>query len=81
MLAEEPSKLSWNQKQCVTYCFGEKKILQFLIDTAETIQTLLSMPIKDARKLVNKNSEQFADMMHYIITYALPGMQKEQFDK
>lgn len=33
--------------------FGEKKILNFLITTAERILAITEMPIKDARKTVN----------------------------
>lgn len=50
---EKETKLTQNQRNCVLFRSGEKKILHFLIDAGERILPLLNMSFKEARKEVN----------------------------
>lgn len=60
---EKDNKLSDNVRNCLLYRHGEKKILQFLLETANRILTLIPLSYKDAKREVNnyKNSEGIQD--------------------
>ena len=64
-------KLTQNQRNCVLYRSGEKKILHFLIDTAEKIIPLLGMNFKDARKEVNSYKD-FDGCLDYVKNVVYP---------
>ena len=46
--------LSSNERNCLLYRIGEKKILHFLKDAATNIIPLITMNYKDARKQISK---------------------------
>jgi hypothetical protein len=57
--------LTNNQRACVLYRSGEKKILNFLIFAAENIPPLFKMSMKEAKKTVNSNNR-FEECQTYI---------------
>jgi hypothetical protein len=67
----EDDSLTQNQRNCVLYRFGEKKILHFLIDTSKKIIPLLSMNFKDARKEVNSFKD-FDGCLEYVKNVVYP---------
>ena len=63
--------LTQNQRNCVLYRHGEKKILHFLIDTSQKIIPLLGMNFKDARKEVNGYKD-FDGCLEYVKNVVYP---------
>ena len=47
---EKEKYLSYNENNCVQYRFGEKKILNFLTDSADKFLELTTMSQRDAKK-------------------------------
>ena len=68
---DQEHNLTQNQRNCVLYRHGEKKILHFLIDSAAKIIPLLSMNFKDARKEVNGYKD-FDGCLEYVKNVVYP---------
>lgn len=75
---EQKHNLSQNYKAAVLFRSGEKKILHYLIDCSEKITMLFTMPLKEARKEVNKNAELYPEMMGYISNNVFHGLQLKE---
>ena len=64
------------------YRAGEKKILHYLIDCSDKISALFSMPLKEARKEVNKNSgKEYEGMTEYIKNNVYPALMTKEAEK
>ena len=73
---EDDSTLTSNERSCVLFRSGEKKILHFLSDASDKICQLYTLPVKDARKLVNVNSKDYENMGDYIKSTVLLALQE-----
>lgn len=72
---DKEKQLTNNQRSCVLYRSGEKKILKFLIDAADKLMNLYELPLKEARKEVNKNSSvEYEGMVDYIKVTLYPAL-------
>ncbi len=65
--------LTFNERNCVLYRSGEKKILRFLIKMAEDFLPLLDMSFKEARKTADKleEIEVCRDYLNHVILYLI----------
>ena len=61
----EGDTLTQNQRACVLYRHGEKKILHYLLFCCENIPPLFKMTLKEAKKVVNSNKA-FEESQSYI---------------
>ena len=60
------NKLTYNQKNCLIYRLGEKKLFTSHIEFISQILNLFDMPLKDARKFIEKNRVQFQYVTGYV---------------
>ena len=58
---DQNNSLTRNQRNCILYRMGEKKILKYLISFAGTIQTILKSENKDAIELAINKFDELAD--------------------
>lgn len=65
ILDNDKGELTFNQRNCVLYRFGEKKILSKLLLYCDKILPLLEMDFKQAKKTVEKCRE-LDDCSEYI---------------
>lgn len=65
--------LTYNQRNCVLFRSGEKKILHFLKDAATTFARLTKMSQKDAKKEVNQMKD-FDQCLDYFKNCILPNL-------
>ena len=63
--------LTSNERNCVLYRKGEKKILHYLLDTADKVNHVFSMTQKEARKEINSYPN-FEGSMEYFKGTLIP---------
>jgi len=72
-LDNDNGKLTFNERNCVLYRHGEKKILLSLMIFVEKFLPLLEMDFKSARKIVEKDrdldecSDYISNSIYYLI--------------
>ena len=74
---EKESGLTYNKRNCVLFRSGEKKILHFLVTTAERMIALSEMSQKDAKKHVNQLKD-FDVCMDYFKSVILPVLPQQK---
>ena len=65
--------LTYNQRNCILFTSGEKKILHFLKDAAATFGRLTKMSLKEAVKEVNLMKD-FDPCLDYFKNCILPNL-------
>jgi hypothetical protein len=68
---EKEKVLTYNERNCVLFRSGEKKILNFLINSAEKILHLSGVSQKEAKKQMN-NMKDFDACSDYFKSVFLP---------
>jgi len=64
---DETPKLTQNQRSCLLFRMGEKKILHYLIGASEKLEALGKMNVKEARKELNLHGQaKYGGMMDYV---------------
>lgn len=76
---EKEKQLTQNERSCVLFRSGEKKILHFLIDASDKIQHLFTLSLKEARRYVNIDTEYSYDpIMSYLTNFVFSGLQQKE---
>ena len=77
LLAQDDAenKLTSNQKNCLIFRLGEKRVFLNHIDFTNQMLALFDMPLKEARKSVDKNNEKWKYMLEYIKDNVFPTLQ------
>lgn len=76
---DKEKQFTQNERSCILFRSGEKKILKFLMEASVKIRHLYEMSIKNARKFVNIDSEYNYDpIMAYINSTVFPGLQLKE---
>jgi len=65
-------ELSYNKKNCLLLRIGEKRILHFIVETAEAILELSSLERPDAVKALMKQHKVFKKSMKYVQNTFIP---------
>jgi hypothetical protein len=68
---DEKKTLTRNQRNCVMFRSGEKKILLAYCDHSDRVINLFSLPHKEAMKVVNLNKKEFTNIMEYVTDVVL----------
>ena len=68
-ILEKNEGLTFNTRNCVLFRSGEKKILHFLIETADLVTEMFKLSFKDARKLLNNhpNADNIRDYCNHVV--------------
>ena len=76
---DKEQQLTQNERSCVLFRKGEKKILHYLVNAADKFHDLSKLSVKDARKEVNKDGgKNFQGMLDYASGTIIAGLVKKE---
>ena len=72
ILEEKERQLSFNERNCVLFRYGEKEILLFLMEFADYCLDLLNLTFKEAKKKTQNLPEKFETTRDYLQSHLCP---------